>query len=541
MAGQLGGSGLHGLSSDLLGALPSGAGGHAPAAGGAQATATAADVEMNPATNPAYRQELQHATGNLMNRVMQAVMPIITAHAGVPNFRKPSPSISNISNNDPLSVFSKATPPLKIDTAFVKACRGGMGSVQSLKTRVMSVLLFEKRKGGDYPMTVLNHVLDSESYFHLESELSVYNQARFSLKARAVALQAEAASQSVSGIAEPICWTSLDPDMIDIPADSGSPNQGLNTYEVALVTRYGHFITSEVRPLSVTALDELHEGEVRQGKDEATARYAQRFMAKARVLLNTESQPSLCRLYLAGLKSGLQEMCLLTKENERWQDLNALIQFSYGEEERFNLRSKLTKSRFTSAGTRMHQGDFTEGGLRAGQGWKGTAPNHIAKRQRSSGGTAAVAMNTDDAEDDAGFTPVLKKHQPAQVAAVAGSGGGGTSGNGSGGRGPGVWTPPIKPYKKELDFKPYPPDCGAMAGITRMPIVQNGLFLAPITDCPVFIPAGQKIPKMNQYIEDMLALYGLCNACRRDRHTKNNCTNQLGAGQGNKSAGGRHG
>ena len=67
------------------------------------------------------------------------------------------------------------------------------------------------------------------------------------------------------------------------------------------------FVTGEVRPREVIALEELVGHEIVQGSDPAT-KYAARFHQRARIL-PTVSQAVFCRLYLAGLKPGLRTLC----------------------------------------------------------------------------------------------------------------------------------------------------------------------------------------------------------------------------------------
>jgi hypothetical protein len=534
-------SGLEGIG-DLGDALPSEALATAAAAAAA-AVAPAADVPATivaaPAAlvDPALKQHVQEGVSALTTSLGEALVQALSKHGRIFNGMSNNDLNPALSNYGTLPVagspsFSKATVPAKIDKAIIAAIRE-KGNSQSLMMRLAAILRFEKRKGdlSDYPLSALGLITDTESSLFLEAAF--------------MDLSRKQDQERAQHGPDRTLWTTA--DLVDIPRDSASPHRELNLAEVNILTTFAQYVMGEVRSNTDIALDDLHEGVIRQGKDERTARYAQRFMTKARELLGTESQASLCRLYLAGLKSGLQERCMLTVDNKRWNDLHALQQFSYGEEERYNIAIG-RKSRITSAGTRMQQGDFAPGGSRPA--WNVDNPGR--KRSRFSAGGAAVAaaaaaMETDDADANGndGYVAAVTK-RPAwnrpNGAGAAGSGGAGAAGSGgAGAAGSGAATGAPShvrstPYKP--DIKVYPADCGAFAGTPRGVILRNSHFGLPEAQCPAYIAEGNPIPKSNLWIDDQLAQFGLCNACRRGRHISASCPNQA-APRGGHAAGGR--
>ena len=518
-------SGLEGIG-DLGDALPAPAD-TATAAAAVPAPDVAAPAIPGPRMDETLvREYVQKGVGNIYSRLSQVLAEQGRIFHGMSN-------TATLSNNGTLPVvgspsFSKATVPSKIDKALIQAIRNGQGNAQSLSMRLSAILRYEKRKSDlDYPLSALGLITDIESSIFLEA--AFMDLSRKQDQERAL----HGSNRTL--------WTTA--DLVDIPRDSASPHRELNLAEVNILTTFAQYIMGEVRSNSDIALDDLHEGAIKQGKDERTARYAQRFMTKARELLGTESQASLCRLYLAGLKSGLQERCMLTTDNKRWNDLHALQQFSYGEEERYNIALG-RKSRVTSAGTRMQQGDFAEGGPRPA--WKGFVDNGGRKRSRYSGGgaaavvAAAAAMETDDANVDYGFVNVVTKKPAWNRGNGAGAASGGNGGAGSGGGGVATGAPSyIKstPYKPEITT--YGADCGAYSGTPRGVILRNSHFQRPESECPAYIPEGKIIPKSNLWTDDQLAQYGLCNACRRGRHISAACPNQAGGARGGHATGGR--
>jgi len=105
------------------------------------------------------------------------------------------------------------------------------------------------------------------------------------------------------------------------------------------IEAYTHFLSGEVRAPAVVALEEILGGKVQQGS-EAAGRYAQRFFARSRLLLN-ESQQSLCKHFILGLKPELRVKCCLDRDNKEWQSLYDLVQYTLAEEVRLNMSRSL--------------------------------------------------------------------------------------------------------------------------------------------------------------------------------------------------------
>ena len=110
--------------------------------------------------------------------------------------------------------------------------------------------------------------------------------------------------------------------------------------EKRVITALQQRVTGAVRSGEVIALQDLHEGRVKQAGSESVAAYTQRFMERVR-MLPRESQSNLCMFFLSGLKPGLRVKCALDRDNHRWSDLMALTQYAYSEEERMVLTHSL--------------------------------------------------------------------------------------------------------------------------------------------------------------------------------------------------------
>ena len=108
----------------------------------------------------------------------------------------------------------------------------------------------------------------------------------------------------------------------------------------SFIQNFVAFVTGEVRPRDVIALEELMGHEVVQGSDPAT-KYAERFHQRSRILPSV-TQSVFCHLYLSGLQSELKLLCCVDREGREWQTLNDLVQFSFVEERRLKLRSSST-------------------------------------------------------------------------------------------------------------------------------------------------------------------------------------------------------
>ena len=97
------------------------------------------------------------------------------------------------------------------------------------------------------------------------------------------------------------------------------------------------FVTGEVRPRHVIALEELMSHDIVQGSDLVT-KYAERFHQRTRILTSIP-QSVFCRLYLTGLQPDLKILCCVDREGKEWHTLSDLVQYSFIEERRLKLRS----------------------------------------------------------------------------------------------------------------------------------------------------------------------------------------------------------
>ena len=108
----------------------------------------------------------------------------------------------------------------------------------------------------------------------------------------------------------------------------------------SFIQNFVAFVTGEIRPRDIIALQELMGHEVVQGSD-PTTKYAERFHQHSRILPSV-TQSVFCHLYLSGLQSELKLLCCVDREGREWQTLNDLVQFSFVEERRLKLRSSST-------------------------------------------------------------------------------------------------------------------------------------------------------------------------------------------------------
>ena len=97
------------------------------------------------------------------------------------------------------------------------------------------------------------------------------------------------------------------------------------------------FVTGEVRPRSVIALEEIMGHLITQGTDSA-AQYAEFFNQRARILPHI-SPVVLCHHFILGLKPELKRICCVDREGLDWSSLSSLIAFTLVEERRLNLVS----------------------------------------------------------------------------------------------------------------------------------------------------------------------------------------------------------
>ena len=144
------------------------------------------------------------------------------------------------------------------------------------------------------------------------------------------------------------------------------------------IAKFISAFTGDVRPLHVVALHELHAGKITQGAL-PVAKYSERFHQRSRQLPG-ESQSSLCLHFLNGLKPELRARCCLDRDNNRWDSLAALVQFTLAEEERLNLISSTSDLPHLSCSSQPESPHFFPFGSRRHRDWghKGK----MEKRQR---------------------------------------------------------------------------------------------------------------------------------------------------------------
>ena len=102
--------------------------------------------------------------------------------------------------------------------------------------------------------------------------------------------------------------------------------------EDELITSVEKLISTEVRPPDEVARQELLKGLLKQGSETAS-QYAQRFYERSRRLPHYDRR-SMCEFFLEGLTPSLRTKCMFDRDNNRWTNLDALVQFTYKEEER---------------------------------------------------------------------------------------------------------------------------------------------------------------------------------------------------------------
>ena len=122
-----------------------------------------------------------------------------------------------------------------------------------------------------------------------------------------------------------------DTDPKHLLIDVSDPDS-LTVSEDELITSVEKLISTEVRPPDEVARQELLRGLLKQGSDTAS-QYAQRFYERSRRLPNYDRR-SMCEFFLDGLKPALRTKCMFDRDNNRWTDLDTLVQFTYKEEER---------------------------------------------------------------------------------------------------------------------------------------------------------------------------------------------------------------
>ncbi|GAX83713.1 hypothetical protein CEUSTIGMA_g11138.t1 [Chlamydomonas eustigma] len=121
-----------------------------------------------------------------------------------------------------------------------------------------------------------------------------------------------------------------------------------------LIDAVTRFVSGEMRSRVEIARAMLVGRAIKQNHD-SVAKYAQRFYQSSR-LCPDESQASLCLHYLAGLKLEMQQACAVDIHGQSWNNLDALVRFSYGEEIRLQARSSSCTSSYNPRSSRTSQG-----------------------------------------------------------------------------------------------------------------------------------------------------------------------------------------
>ena len=257
---------------------------------------------MNAANPSSDQQRLQ-----LLRQIKQG-LAIVAGTNPRNDPRSPTPSHTPVNPVPSSSSSSKDTKPLPLTRRCILAYQT-RGLQAAMSGHLRDIIVYEKRRPATFPNNIVHHIEDDDLREHIRALVEIYGQL---INQQVLQYGPDPVGWRLSDIRDPVTL---------------SGRVELNAHETEMVRDTVRYVFGEVRPASVQALDDLHEGQVKQGKDEPVVRYAQRFMVKARMVPG-ESQQSLCRLYLAGLKNGLKEQCLLDRNNNRWTSLHDLIQFS---------------------------------------------------------------------------------------------------------------------------------------------------------------------------------------------------------------------
>ena len=248
-----------------------------------------------------------------------------------------------------------------------------------------------------------------------------------------------------------------------ICASGGSFDQ--NQFISALVA----FVTGEVRPRSVIALEQLMNHEITQGSDSA-AKYAEQFYQRSRLLPHI-SPVVLCHHFVAGLTPELRRLCCVDRSGNDWTSLQPLVQFTLVEERRLNLVSPSRK-----------RVSFQDNDGYAAR---------VAKKARCAAISAPTPMDTDippasaDVEDKPSFAAVVQKKAPDGNRRPRPSGNGDGASTSSGAGRPALLTPP--------------------------------------SACPCF-KLNNKGRPLQKWEQECLTAYGLCWFCKSStEHSAKNC------------------
>ena len=143
---------------------------------------------------------------------------------------------------------------------------------------------------------------------------------------------------------------------------------GLQFDQNEFISAFVAFVTGEVRPRSIIALQELMGHKITQGSD-SVAQYAENFYQRARILSHIPPVV-LCYHFVSGLHSNLRKLCCVDREGHDWVSLHTLVQFTLVEERRLTLVSDSAppddRAIFRPKRHWPHQGDgYTPAGKKA--------------------------------------------------------------------------------------------------------------------------------------------------------------------------------
>ena len=229
------------------------------------------------------------------------------------------------------------------------------------------------------------------------------------------------------------------------------------------------FVTGEVRPRSVIALEQLMNHEITQGSDSA-AKYAEQFYQRARLLPHI-SAVVLCHHFVVGLSPELRRLCCVDRSGNDWTSLQSLVQFTLVEERRLNLVSPPRK-RVT----------FQDNDSYAAR---------VSKKARCAAISAPTAMDTDTPPASA----EIENNKPSFAAVV----------------------------QKKADGNRRPRPSGNGDGASTSSGVGRPTLLTPPSACPCF-KLNNKGRPLQKWEQECLTAYGLCWFCKASTdHTAKNC------------------
>ena len=257
-----------------------------------------------------------------------------------------------------------------------------------------------------------------------------------------------------------------------------------NAFIAALVT----FITGEVRPRSVIALQEIMGHQVTQGTQSA-AQYSEQFYSRSR-LLSHIPPVVLCHHFVSGLRPDLRKLCCVDREGRDWTSLHTLVAFTIVEERRLTMISSPPSDPDSSHHRK--------------RGWRGQADEWIPANKRAKLAAVQASPASTDMEIE---TP--KAAPPASYAAAVARREASQSGRPSGRPSSNGASPSGRPSSSGAG-----PSSSAGAGPSR---------LGPPEACPCY-KLNNKGRPLAQWEQQCLSAYGLCWYCKAStEHSAKEC------------------